>query len=84
MKTRAELKQMAKEQIRGKIGILFLVTVIIAIISGLAGLILSFIPVVGPLAVTVILTPAFALSVVRIYLNLAKGKDPEVMDTFTL
>ena len=43
MKTRAELKQMAKEQIRGKIGILFLVTVIIAIISGLAGLILSFI-----------------------------------------
>ena len=83
MKTRAELKQMAKEQIRGKIGILFLVTVIIAIIAGLAGLILSFIPVVGPLAVTVILTPAFALSVVRIYLNLAKGKDPEVMDTFS-
>lgn len=83
MKTRAELKQMAKEQICGKIGILFLVTVIIAVIAGLAGLILSLIPVVGPLAVTIILTPAFSLSVVRIYLNLAKGQDPEVKDTFS-
>ncbi len=83
MKTRAELKQMAKEQICGKIGILFLVTVIIAVIAGLAGLILSLIPVVGPLAVTFILTPAFSLSMVRIYLNLAKGQDPEVKDVFS-
>ena len=83
MKTRTELKQMAKEQIRGKIGILFLVTVIIAVIAFLAGLILGLIPVVGPLAVTFILTPAFSLSMVRIYLNLAKGQDPEVKDVFS-
>ena len=83
MKTRTELKQMAKEQIRGKIGILFLVTVIIAVIAFLAGLILGLIPVVGPMAVTFILTPAFSLSVVRIYLNLAKGQDPEVKDVFS-
>lgn len=39
---RAELKTAAKEQIKGKIGVLFVITLIIAAISGLAGLVSHF------------------------------------------
>ncbi len=80
---RAELKAAAKQQIKGKIGILFLITLIVAIISGLASLVLSFIPIVGSLAAAVIVTPAFALSVVRVYLNVIKGGFPVAGDAFT-
>ena len=55
---RAQLKAAAKSQIKGKIGILFVITIIIAAISGIANLILSFIPV-GNLVATIIITPAF-------------------------
>lgn len=78
---RTELKTMAKAQIKGKIGILFVITLIIAAISGLAGLILSLIPM-GGLIATIIITPAFALSVVRIYLNLTTSATLEVKDAF--
>lgn len=77
------LKSQAKEQIKGKIGILFVITLIIAIVSGLATAVLSLIPVVGSLAATIIVTPAFALSLIRIYLSLAQGANPEVKDAFT-
>ena len=80
---RAELKMAAKQQIKGKIGILFVITLVIAVISGIANVVLGLIPVVGSLAATVIVTPAFALSVVRIYLNVVKGNAPELNDAFT-
>lgn len=80
---RAELKAAAKSQIKGKIGILFLITLLIGLISGAAGALLNTIPVVGGLAAAVIVTPAFSLSLVRVYLNLTKGKEPEVKDTFS-
>lgn len=80
---RVELKNLAKAQIKGKIGILFVITLIIALISGLATSILSMIPVVGSLAATIIVTPAFALSLVRVYLSLAQGAQPEVKDAFS-
>ena len=79
---RAELKAAAKRQISGKIGILFLITLIIGLISGVGGLILSFIPG-GGLLVSIIITPAFTLSMVRVYLNLAKGVRPEAKDAFS-
>ena len=82
MKTRAELKAMAKEQIKGKIGILFVITLIIVAISFAAGLVLSFIPG-GGLIATIIITPAFTISLLRVYLNLANGVNPEVKDTFS-
>jgi uncharacterized membrane protein len=44
---RVELKAAAKNQIRGKIGILFVITLIIALISGIAGAVLSLIPFGG-------------------------------------
>ena len=80
---RAELKTRAKAQIKGNIGILFVITLVIAVVSGLATALLSLIPVVGSLAATVIVTPAFALSVYRVYLNLFNGTKPEVKDAFS-
>ncbi len=80
---RAELKTAAKGQIKGKIGILFVITLIIGVISGLASLVLGMIPVIGSLAASIIVTPAFALSLVRVYLNLTKGVTAQVADAFS-
>ena len=80
---RAELKSMAKEQIRGNIGILFVVTLLIGLISGIASTVLGKIPVVGSLLAIVIVTPAFSLSIYRVYLALAKGVKPQAKDAFS-
>ncbi len=79
---RTELKSAAKLQIKGKIGILFVITLIIGVLSSLAGLLLSLIPL-GPLAFSIIIAPAFALSIIRIYLNLFKGQAPEFSNAFS-
>ncbi len=78
MKTRAELKAMAKEQIRGHIGVLFLIALVIALITGAV----SSIAGVGQTVSAFIITPAFSLSTILIYLNLVKGQKPEVKDAF--
>ncbi len=80
---RAELKSMAKQQIKGNIGILFVIQIIIVAISGAAGAIFGFIPIAGSLIVSIIITPAFSLSLMRIYLNLTNAQKPEVKDTFS-
>ncbi len=75
---RVQLKAQAKEQIKGKIGILFLITIIVGAISGL----LSSIPAVGSVA-SLIITPAFSLSITLIYLNIVnQNLTPIVNDTF--
>ena len=74
---RAELKSKAKAQIKGKIGILFLITLIIAVISG----VISAIPWVGSIAM-IIVAPAFSLSVYNVYLMIVNGIKPEVKDAF--
>ncbi len=80
--SRQEMKALAKEQIKGNIGVLFLITLIIGAISFVAGFVCSAIPVIGPLIPSVVITPAFALSVVRVYLNLAKGVEPSAGNAF--
>ena len=75
---RAELKAAAKSQIKGKIGILFVISLIYVLIT--SGL--SFIPGIGSLA-SVIVAPAFALSLVKVYLKVIAGGQPEVKDTFS-
>lgn len=82
MRTRAELKAMAKEQIAGKIGILFLISFIIFLISFAVSAILGRIPG-GEIISTVIITPAFTISILRVYLNLANGISPKIDDTFS-
>ncbi len=79
---RAQLKSDAKIQIKGKIGILFLITLIIGAISFLAGLVLAFIPFVGPIISSIIITPAFSLSIVRVYLSISEGGTPSAGDAF--
>ena len=78
---RAELKAQAKTQIAGKIGILFVITLIIGVISGAAGVILSFVPG-GSLIASIIITPAFSLSMARVYLMVIRGDKPEVAHAF--
>ena len=75
------LKDSAKSQIKGKIGILFAITLIIGLITWVSSLLLSLLPL-GNLIVTIIVTPAFSLSIIRVYLNVAKGGTPNVSDSF--
>ncbi len=79
---RIELKTQAKQQIKGKIGMLFVITLIISVISGVASLVLSCVPFIGPLACTIIIVPAFTLSLIRVYLNVAAGIKPTAGDAF--
>ncbi len=80
---RKQLKAAAKGQIKGKIGMLFLISLIIALVSGVASLILGLIPIVGSLLGTIIVTPAFALSTVRVYLNVVRGGSVEASQAFS-
>ena len=75
--TRAELKENAKSQIKGKLGILFIITVIVVGITCLC----AFIPVIGSVA-EFCLASAFGISIVMIYLKLTRNEDVEVGEVF--
>jgi len=75
---RVELKTLAKSQIKGNIGVLFVISLIVAMVSGLA----ASIPVVGSLALSLVVTPAFSIAVITIYLNLTKHMTPEIGELF--
>ena len=68
--TRAQLKSMAKAQIKGNIGILFVIAIVTTVITGV------------PLA-NLILVPALGLGLVKIYLNMTNGQKPKVGDLFS-
>ena len=74
MLSRAELKAMAKDQLKGNIGIMFLCMLLVAVITGVSGF--TFI---GP----IILGPLFVISLTRIYLRLTEGTKPEIKDIFS-
>ena len=75
---RAELKALAKQQIKGHIGVLFLITLVVAVVSALVG----SIPVVGSVAAVLVITPVFSLSLVIIYLKLTQNMTPELAELF--
>ena len=79
---RVELKAKAKQDIKGKVGILFVITLLIGLITAAIELVLSFIPFGGVIA-SVVVTPAFTLSMIRIYLLVIRGGTPEVGQMFT-
>ena len=79
---RKQLKAQAKAQIKGKLGILIAVTLIIGAITSAATFLANLIPGVG-LVVSIIVTPAFALSTIRIYLFVVRGGIPEIKDSFS-
>ncbi|GHU81675.1 membrane protein [Clostridia bacterium] len=79
---RAELKAIAKEQIRGKIGILFLCNLIIGVIAfvlGVIAFVLGLIPVAGPVLTFLVITP-ISFSIVGIYLGISHDVKPEIGD----
>ncbi len=79
---RITLKERAKEQIRGKIWDLLLVTIIVSLINAIANGILMLIPGVGSLAALVITTP-MTLSLIKIHLDLVnEDKRPQIADVF--
>ncbi len=78
MVDRIELKNMAKEQIKGKIGILFIMGLVMMAIS----LALAFIPVFGGLISGWVLEPAFTLSIIGVFLGICKGETPTVSNVF--
>ena len=75
---RAILKSAAKRQIKGNLGILFL----ISLLSGLIGGAVNVIPVVGGVA-AMFVNAAFSLAMVSIYMNLTEGIRPRVGDLFS-
>ena len=75
--TRAELKSAAKEQIKGKIGILFVMFLIIFAIA----FVCAFIPLIGGIA-SFIITPSFSLSLCMVYLKLTKKEEISVGNVF--
>lgn len=79
---RAELKAKAKAQIKGKIGILFLISLVMAVVSTAACMLLSLIPYVGEALGSIIVVPAFTLSSIQIFLSVTAGVKPGVKDAF--
>lgn len=78
MINRAQLKAQAKEQIRGKIGILFIILLIAGAIISVG----AVIPVIGTLAVSVFAGPAFSLSIYLIFLKLYNNESIEIGNIF--
>ena len=75
--TRAELKQVAKEQISGKIWLIFAMTLIVAIMGFACGLI----PFIGAIG-AIIVSSAFVISFCTIYLKLANYEEISVNNIF--
>ena len=75
---RAQLKAMAKEQIKGNIGVLFLISLIHALVSYAV----NGIPGIGSI-VSLVVAPALTLAMVSIYLNLTYGNKPEISELFS-
>lgn len=75
---RLSLKLAAKSQIKGKIGTLFVISLVIALVS----MVPSFIPIVGTLISSFIVSPAFAFSTTLIYLAIVANRSIQVSDAF--
>ena len=77
MKTFGELKTLAKAQINGKIGVLFVIYLIVIGIT----LVVGFVPVFGSIA-NFILGSMFSLGVSWVFLKIARGEEISVRDIF--
>ncbi|MDR1102068.1 MAG: DUF975 family protein [Clostridiales bacterium] len=77
MINRAEIKATAKEQIKGKIGVLFVMALIVFAIT----FVVSLVPIVGGLA-QMLFAPAFTLGFAMVFLAIAAGEKPRVGDVF--
>ena len=78
--TRAQLKAMAKAQIEGKIGSLFVITLVYSLVTTVAGSIYG----IGPLVSAFVISPAITIAMTVIYLSIARFPDyrPKVSHLF--
>lgn len=74
---------MAKEQLQGKIGVLFAIILLCAAISFAGTSLLTAIPVVGSWLSTFLIIVPLTLSLCIIFLGITKGTRPEVKDLFS-
>lgn len=72
------LKQTARQQIKGKIGILFAISLVVAVISYVANLI----PFLGSLANAIFITPAFSIATIMIYFKVCDYQEIKVGEIF--
>ena len=78
---RAELKSKAKEQIKGKIGILFVILLITIALSYLTSL-LALVPLFGGIVSTFLVTAPLSLGEAFVYLKVSHYKNVSVKDLF--
>lgn len=90
MFTRAEIKEQAKAQLKGKVGILFVcalvASVIPAIVSGIGSALTNngnvAVGTIVSLAGSLLLTAPLSLGLVMVYLNVTYGEEPQVGTVF--
>jgi uncharacterized membrane protein len=80
---RKEVKAQAKLQIKPHIKNLCLITLIYLCITFVAELVLGNIPVLGSVAVGVVITPALTLGFYKVFLRLGDGIEPQIADIFS-
>lgn len=71
---RAYLKQKAKDQIRGNMGVLIVMMIIMAAASYLSGL---------TVVLSIVVIPALTLALTSVYLKLTEGVKPKIGDIFS-
>ena len=78
---RTQLKKLSSNQASEHVWTLVLITLIISAVAGLAGGILGA-TIIGTVAIIFVVAPLFFANHI-IYLNLANGKKPEIVDAFS-
>ncbi|MGN0156559.1 MAG: DUF975 family protein [Lachnospiraceae bacterium] len=83
MFTRAELKQQAKEQLKGNLGMLFLCGLVVSLISVGVAFATALIPIpfVSTIA-SLLVTAPISLGLIKVYLNTTYGEKPQVATIF--
>lgn len=79
---RTEIKSLAKQQIKGKIGTLFVISLVMAVISITASLVGSLIPFVGGIAATIFVSAPLSLGLIMVYLDVANNQNAELNTLF--
>lgn len=74
----ADLREAARARIRGHIGILFLITLLVGVISTAV----TAVPVVGSIVYALIIGPAFTLAIAQIYLFVWDKIPVDLVDVF--
>lgn len=82
MFTRVEIKQQAKEQLKGNVWMLFLCALVMSLIATAAIMVSAFIPIIGSLVATFLVVGPLSYGLYVIYLNVTYGERPEVGTLF--